>query len=77
VCCPLLLLSHLGITCLFAVVALGAVVCPTGYLAQVALLADVYCNELLVQFKASGFFYTINTGPLLRLLSALLLLPQA
>lgn len=32
------------------------------------LLASIYCNESLVKFKSSGFWYTINTEPSLALL---------
>jgi hypothetical protein len=36
--------------------------------AQTAFLANVHCNESLVQFEASGFCYAINTGVSLRLI---------
>ena len=67
---------RLSITSSFVPVALGAVSCHAVYpFVQTALLANVHCNELLVWFKASGFWYTINTRPSLKLLSAILLLP--
>ena len=49
--------------------ALGAAVCHTvDPLVQTIFLANAHCNELLVWFRASGFWYTINTGPSLKLL---------
>jgi hypothetical protein len=37
--------------------------CPTEYpFIQTSLLANTYCSESLVWFKASGFCYTIITG---------------
>lgn len=45
-------------------------VCHTVYMiAQTAFLADVHYNESLVWFEASGFFYTVNTGSSMGLLS--------
>ena len=41
---------------------------------HIALLASVHCKESLVWFKASGFCYTIDTGPSLGLLLDILLL---
>lgn len=41
-----------------------------------ALFANVHCNELSVQFKASGFWYTINTGLSLKFFLYIPLLPQ-
>ena len=38
-------------------------------------LQMAHCNESLICFEASGFCYTINTGPSQRLLSDILLLP--
>jgi hypothetical protein len=38
-------------------------------IAQTAFLADVHYNESLVWFEASGFFYTVNTGSSMGLLS--------
>ena len=29
---------------------------------HISLLANVHCNEPLVSFEVSGFYYTINTG---------------
>lgn len=40
-----------------------------------SLFANIHYNVSLVWFKASGFYYTINTGSSLGLLQALLLLP--
>lgn len=37
-------------------------------------LAHVYCNESLVWFKASGFYYTIDTGSSLGFFSGILML---
>lgn len=41
---------------------------------QIALFANVHCNESSVWFKASGFCHTINTGSLPGLLSNILFL---
>lgn len=61
----------------FVIVASGDVVCYTVYpLTQIVLLANVHCNELLVWFKASGFWYTIKTGLSPKLLSDTQLLLQ-
>ena len=63
-------LSHLSNTSLFVLVAMGATVCHTGDpLVQLVLSANVHCNESLVWFKASGFWYPIITGSSLELLS--------
>jgi hypothetical protein len=51
------------------------VYCRVYPFAQIALLANIHCNESLVWFKASGFCYTINTGSSLGLLCDILLLP--
>ena len=40
-----------------------------------SLLANVHCNDSLVWFEAAGFFYTINSASLLRLLLDILFLP--
>lgn len=76
---PPFLLLHLvclSITHSLIVVALEAEVCHIIYsLVQIALLADVHCISFLVWSKVSGFYYTINTGLLLRLLSDIPLLP--
>lgn len=32
-------------------------------LVHTILLETIHCNESLLQFKASGFFYTLDTGP--------------
>jgi hypothetical protein len=66
---PCSCLSRLPITRPFIIVALGASACHTVPFAQTVLLANAHCNESLVWFKASGCCYTINTGPLPRLLT--------
>lgn len=46
----------------FVLEALGTVVCQTVYpFVQLALLANVHCNESLVWFKASAVWYTTIT----------------
>lgn len=56
-------LPYLSITYWLTIVVLEAVVRHIVYsFAQTSLHANVCCNELLVQFKASGFCYTINSG---------------
>jgi hypothetical protein len=51
-------------------------VCHTAYsFVHTSFLANVLCNESLVCFKASGFCYTISTGPSLGLLLDMLLFP--
>lgn len=58
----------------FVLVALGAVGCHTVHsFVHSILLADVHCVEL-GWFKASSFWYTINTGPSPKFLSDILLL---
>lgn len=62
----------------FVLVALGAVVYHAVYLfVQTSLPAKVhYVNVSLLEFKVSGLWYTINTGPSPKLLLYLLLLHQ-
>lgn len=73
----LLCLSQLFIMDSFVVVALRAVVCHTvDHFAQTSLLESIHCNELLAWFKASDFWYTINTVPSQRLLLDILLLSR-
>lgn len=43
---------------------------------QTALYGHVHCNESLVLFEVSGFYYTINMGFLPGLFSNTLLLPS-
>lgn len=43
--------------------SLGALECHTVYCVQTTLLADVHCSELLVWFRPSGFWHTINIRP--------------
>jgi hypothetical protein len=50
--------------------------CPKAVV-HTSLLASVHCNEPLVCFEASGFCYTIYTGPSQELLLDTLLLPCA
>ena len=42
---------------------------------HLSLLASVHCRVSLVWLEASGFYYTINAGPSLKLLLDILLLP--
>lgn len=50
-------------------VALKAAMCDTVYnFAQISLLASADCDESLVWFRASGFYYTTNTRPSPKLL---------
>ena len=68
-------LSHLSMIYTLVLVALGAVVCHAVYLfAQIALLANYHCNESLVRFKTSGFWYSISIGLSPKLLLDILLL---
>lgn len=53
---------------------LHTAVCHTA--AHLALLVNVHCKEPLVCFKVSGLYYIINPESSLRVLSAILLLPQ-
>lgn len=46
------------------------------YLPQTSLLAHIHCNESLIWFKVSSFQSTVNTGPLMRLIANILLLPR-
>ena len=61
----------------FIIAVLGASVSYTvDTFVQIAFLAKVPWNELLVWLKDSDFCYTINTGPSLKLLSAIPLLSR-
>ena len=71
-----LCLSCFSITRSFILAALVAVMCHVADPSvQIALLAIVHYNQLLVWFKASGLQYTNNTGHALILLLGILLLP--
>lgn len=45
-------------------------------LPRTALHVNIHFNESLVWFKVSGFLSIVNTGPLLKLISDILLLPR-
>lgn len=45
----------------------------TAFFVHTSLLESVHCYDLLVWFKASGFYYIINTRSTLELLSDILL----
>lgn len=55
-------LSHLSTAYPLVFVALGFMVCHAVYFffSQTALLANDDCNELLVRFRISGFWYSIS-----------------
>lgn len=69
----LLHLSCLSITSSLVLVALRAALYQAIYtFVNTTLHANILCNVLLGSFKASGFWYTMNTGHSLKLLFSIL-----
>lgn len=75
-----LCLQQIYITYSFTGVTIRAVICGVScsifFFSRATLLFNVHCNESLVYFKASDFWYTLNTGLSPKLLLSILLLPQ-